>query len=124
EELFCHIFDNENGVGQDHCHIFECNDGDSAFLHLCRHLQKNDNNILALLSSQNNELFLGYFHTSLEGLVESHLDQFEGKRNPTVPLPFWKSHITTTFVGTLKWWIGNGMKESPEEIVEYFWAVV
>ena len=124
EELFCHIFDAENGVGQDHWHIFECNDGDSAFLHLCRHLQKNDNNILALLSSQNNELFLGYFRTGLDKFLESHLDQFEAKRSPDIPLAFWKSHITTTFVGTLKWWIDNGMRETPEEIVAYFFAVV
>ena len=60
EELFCHIFDamSENS---DHKHIFDCNAPDSVFLHLLQHLQKNDNNILDLLSSKNNDLFLRYF---------------------------------------------------------------
>ena len=50
EELFCHIFDVENEDGCDHEHIFACSGSDSVFLHLIQHLQKNDNNILALLS--------------------------------------------------------------------------
>ena len=39
------------------------------FLHLFRHLQKNDNHILDLLSCQNNSLFLGYFKAELKKLA-------------------------------------------------------
>ena len=60
KELFCHLFDIENDKGHEHKHIFTCDGSDSVFLHLFQHLQKNDNNILTLLSSQNNELFLRY----------------------------------------------------------------
>ncbi|MBQ8267307.1 MAG: TetR/AcrR family transcriptional regulator, partial [Clostridia bacterium] len=56
-ELFCHIFDAESGE-HNHRHIFDCDAPDSVFLHLFRHLQKNDNQILDLLSVENNELFL------------------------------------------------------------------
>ena len=56
EELFCHIFDKENREKNGHIHIFDCDSTDSAFLHLFWHLQKNDNNILVLLSSQNNDV--------------------------------------------------------------------
>mgnify|MGYP003297401838 CR=1 FL=1 len=65
EELFCHIFDTANNEDTGHKHIFDCNGSDSVFLHLFEHLKKNDNNILALLSSQNNELFLKYFKSNL-----------------------------------------------------------
>ena len=124
EELFCHIFDIENGESHSHKHIFECDGSDSVFLHLFRHLQKNDNNILALLSSQNNELFLGCFRTNLEELVESHIYLFEAKRDENLPKDFWKNHIISTFVETVRWWIDNGMRESPEVITEYFFKVV
>ena len=60
-ELFCHIFDSSQEDRPDHRHIFDCDTSDSAFLHLFRHLQKNDNQVLQLLSSQNNDLFLQYF---------------------------------------------------------------
>lgn len=123
-ELFCHIFDTESPEMNRHRHIFDCDGSDSVFLHLIRHLQKNDNNILALLSSQNNELFLRYFRTDLEKLIESHLDMFEAQRDKSLPAAFWKNHIASVFVETIRWWIDNGMKESPEIIEKYFFAVI
>ncbi len=124
EELFCHIFDTENNCGDKHKHIFECEGSESVFLHLLQHLKKNDNNILALLSSKNNELFLRYFRSNIEVLVEKHLDLFNLEKNKKIPLPFLKNHIVSTFVETMRWWFNNGMKESPETINEYFFTVV
>lgn len=124
EELFCHIFDTENKVQNEHKHIFACDGSNSVFLHLFQHLQKNDNNILSLLSSQNNELFMRYFRTNLEVLIESQLSLFESRKNKDIPLAFWKNHIISTFMGTIKWWIDNGMRETPEVITEYFFMVV
>ncbi len=123
EDLFCHIFDAENDEGHKHRHIFDCDGSESVFLHLFEHFRKNDNNILALLSSKNNELFLKYFRTNLEDLIESHLYLFESKKNENLPETFWKNHIVSTFAETIRWWIENGMKESPEVITEYFFMV-
>ena len=124
EELFCHIFDAENPQPCTHKHIFDCDSSASAFLHLFEHLQKNDHNILALLASQNNELFLEYFKSNLETLVERHISLFEKQKSSNIPLSFWKNHIVCTFVETLKWWIENGTKQSPALILEYFFTVV
>ena len=65
EELFDHIFEASVGDEDAHRHIFDCDANDSVFIHLLKHLQKNDNNILDLLSCQNNELFLRYFKDEL-----------------------------------------------------------
>lgn len=124
EELFCHIFDTEGKGENAHKHIFDCDCSDSAFLHLLGHIKHNDNNILALLSSQNNDLFLRYFRNNLEILIENQLPLFDSRRDHSLPDAFWKNHIISTFVETLKWWIGNGLKESPEVITEYFFTVV
>ncbi len=123
-ELFCHIFDAENEKGQGHRHIFSCDGSNSIFLHLFQHVQKNDNNILALLSSENNELFLRYFRSNLVSLIESHIGLFQSQNSKKVPEAFWKNHIISTFIETLKWWINNGMKETPEIITEYFFNVL
>lgn len=124
KELFCHIFDTENGCNTDHRHIFECEGESSVFLHLFRHLQKNDNNILKLLSSPNNELFLGYFKGQLEILVVDHISLFEAKKRKTIPDSLFRHHILSTFIGTLRWWIDNKMKETPECITEYFFTIL
>lgn len=124
EELFCHIFDAENNVQSKHRHIFDCHAPESVFLHLFQHLQKNDNNILELLSSQNNELFLQYFKYNLQRLIVSHLSLFEARKSDKLPDSFWVRHIASTFVETVRWWIDNGMKESPETMAEYFYLAV
>ena len=123
-ELFCHIFDSENAEGQDHRHIFNCDGSEPVFQHLFRHLQKNDNNILTLLASKNNELFLSYFRTGIEGLVESHFNLFRCGNMKNIPESFLKNHITAALIETIRWWIDNGMKESPEVITKYFLSVV
>ena len=124
EELFCHIFDSAENGGEVHRHIFNCDAPSSAVLHLLEHFQKNDNHILNLLACENNELFLRYFRSNLETLIESQISAFDGSRDHRLPDEFWKNHIIATFVETLKWWISSGRKESPETIAEYFyWAV-
>ena len=123
EELFCHIFDSvENS--HEHRHIFDCEAPASVFLHLFQHLQKNDNNILDLLSCRNNELFLRYFKTNLQRLVENQLSQFDSSKNKNLPESFRINHIVSVFVETVLWWVKNGMRESPETITEYFFSVV
>lgn len=124
EELFCHIFDAANHAPCSHRHIFDCDAPDSVFLHLLQHLQKNDNQILELLSGQNNELFLHYFKINLQKLVVSQLPLFETRRSKRLPEDFWVNHIASTFVETIRWWVEQGMIESPETIAEYFYLAV
>ena len=122
-ELFCHVFDAMDNH-PDHRHIFHCDTAEPVFLHLFRHLLKNDHGLLQLLSGQNNELFLRYFRAGLETVAVRQLSQFAHRKPPQLPESFWVDHITSTFVETLRWWIRNGMQESPETITEYFFLAV
>ena len=124
EELFCHIFDASEADGEKHRHIFYCNAPSSIIIHLLQHLQKNDNNILELLSCENNELFLRYFKESLNGLIEKQSQIFSKKKYSELPDNYWINHISATFVETIKWWIDNGMKENSEILSKYFMTVL
>lgn len=124
EELFCHIFDTESTSNTEHQHIFKCDGSESVFLHLFSHLHNNDNNILLLLSSQNNELFMKYFRNNLETLIQRHSDLFESPKRGNLPDSLWNEYIVSAFTATLKWWINNGMKESPKVITSYFLQTV
>ena len=122
EELFCHLFDAMEG--HDHKHIFDCDAPDSVFLHLFRHLQRNDNQILQLLTGKNNELFLQYFKSNLTRLIKSLLPLFAARKSDKLPEDFWLHHIAATFVETLRWWTQTGLEQSPETITEYFFLAV
>ena len=122
-ELFCHIFDAEYGE-HNHKHIFDCDVTDSVFLHLLKHLQKNDNQILELLSGENNGLFLYYFKTGLLDLVKNQLDGLKKEKHNRLPDELLINHIASTFVETVKWWADNQCAQSPEIITEYFISLI
>ena len=124
EELFCHLFDAMDTGNEGHRHIFDCDIRDDVFLHLFRHLQKNDNNILKLLACQNNELFLHYFKTNLKKLASDQLARFAHRKSEKLPEAFWIDHIASTFVDVFRWWVEKGMVEPPETITEYFYLAV
>lgn len=121
EELFCHIFDSTQKGTHSHRHIFQCDAPDSVYLHLLQHLEKNDNQILQLLTCENNEVFLQYFKSGLSHLIEDLPLKTE---NPHLPRDFLINHISSTFVETVRWWIKGGMKLSPETVYGYFTAVI
>ena len=119
-ELFCHIFDSAEEGREKHKHIFECEAPSSVFMHLLLHLQRNDRNILDLLVCENNELFLRYFKENLDKLIKNQLSTFADKKPAELPDSFWINHISATFVESSRWWLKNGMKESPETLSRYF----
>lgn len=123
-ELFGHIIDTAKGIPHGH-YNFSCGtSNDSVFLHLLRHLQENDYNILQLLSSQNNEIFLQYFKSNLQHLIQIQYAEKGLLKKSTLPENFLVHHIASSFVNTVSWWISNKMKDSPEKITEYFLTTI
>ena len=123
DELFCHLFDVMRGE-HNHRHIFECDASDSVFLHLFKHLQKNDNQILELLSGENNQLFLSFFKSGLLNLVQSQKEILNKDKYNDLPKDFVINHIAETFAQTVNWWVKNDCKISPEVITNYFLTII
>ena len=124
EGLFGHIIDTAMGLPHGHYH-YSCGSAtDSVFLHLLRHLQENDNHILELLSSKNNDLFLRYFKGNLKKLIRTQYAKKGQFRNSKLPEDYLVNHISASFVEAVGWWLSRNMQESPEEITEYFLATI
>ena len=121
EELFDHIVDTAMGHPHTHGGHDDCEaSANSVFLHLIRHLEENDRNILALLASQNNEIFLQYFKNNLQRLIRTWLAETGGLRRTNLPEDYLVNHIASSFVETVSWWLRHGRKESTEELSGYF----
>ncbi|MBQ8026578.1 MAG: TetR/AcrR family transcriptional regulator C-terminal domain-containing protein [Clostridia bacterium] len=124
EELFGHIIDTAMGLPHGHYH-YTCNcSSDSVFLHLLNHLQENDYNILNLLSSENNEIFLRYFKSNLKTLIITQYADKGKLKNSSLPQDYLVNHISASFVETVDWWISRRMSEPPEVITEYFLSAI
>ena len=124
EELFGHIIDTAMGMPHGHDHYSCASKTDSVFLHLLEHLQENDHNILELLSSQNNEIFLRYFKSNLKNLIVTQYAHKGLLKNSNLPEDYLVNHISSAFVETVDWWLAHKMKETPQEMTKYFLAVI
>lgn len=124
EELFGHIIGSAMDCPHTHGLYSDMRAPKSMFCHLLQHLQENNNNILGLLSSENNEIFLRYFKNSLNELIQSQFVSQSRKSNTDIPQDFLINHISGSFVEMVLWWIKGRMKQSPEELDRYFRAVI
>lgn len=124
EELFGHIIDTAMGLPHGHYHYSCGSKTDSVFLHLVRHLQENDWNILGLLASENNEFFMRYFKNNLRTLIVLQYADKGMLKNARLPEDFLVNFMASTFVETIVWWLAGGMKETPETITEYYLRLI
>ncbi len=124
QELFGHIIGSTMDSANTQGLYSHASAPKSVFCHLLHHLQKNDNNILGLLSCQSSEIFMRYFRDSLTELVQNQLAVHEYKLNTDIPRDFLINHITSSFVEMVLWWIKGHMQQSPEELDRYFRAVI
>jgi len=119
-ELFAHVFS-----ATDHAdpspNLFSCEVTGSVLTHLLQHLQRNDNGILDLLTSCNNELFLGYFEQSLALLFSRLLAQFPKK---ALPESLYVAQLSASFTATVRWWIEHGLRLAPSDVEQYFLLAV
>lgn len=123
-ELFDHIVESAAGQEISHNHIFDCDAPDSVFLHLLQHLEKNDNQVLDLLSGGNDQLFAGYFKDALKALIRQKMSLFAHRKAPALPEDFWIDHIASVFVDTVRWWLEQGRRLPAETVTEYFFLSV
>ena len=65
-----------------------------------------------------------YFKTEVKILITKNIELFTKHRPSTLPQDFWINHITCVFIETLRWWIQNQTKETPETIYKYFLLVI
>ena len=97
----------------------------SIFCHILAHLQENDGNILSLLSGESNDLFLKDFRNGIKKVIrEKVFGEGEVKELSGVPGDFLINHIAGSFIEMVRWWLENGMVQTPEELDGYFRAVM
>jgi len=124
EELFCHIFDATEAGEKTHKHMFDCDAPASVILHLLQHLQRNDHHIRDLLVCEDNELFVRYFKESLCALLQAHPTLRRSEKADRLPESYRLHLVSSSLVETVRWWLANGMRESPEVIADYFLTAI
>ena len=116
EELFSHVL----GSADTH---YNCDIGGEFWVHLLSHLKNNDDNILHLLSGQNNELFLKYFKDVLKSTIDKKFSGAELLPHTDLPRDYVINIVAGVFVETVIWWANNKCRQPVDTVAEYFLSV-
>jgi len=123
-ELFEHVFSQKPEAEPTHDFSMATGDPKTIVTHILYHLREHGRTMIILLTCENGELFQRYFHQYFYELVTLHMFRGNTRKNTIVPDDFLIDHISGSFVNLVRWWLKNQMKQPPEEIAEYFWAVI
>ena len=122
--LFHHIFSTEAEGEANHSFPLSHGDPRMVVTHILYHLQDGSQSMLRLMSGESSETFLFYFRSYLDEFVLPFLTSRMEQKNKRVPEDFLQNHISGSFLNMVQWWIRNGMKEKPENLADYFLAVI
>ncbi|MGI5876631.1 MAG: TetR/AcrR family transcriptional regulator [Dethiobacteria bacterium] len=115
-DIFSHVFSDE--LISEKTHDFSGNNNglETRLTHILHHLKDSEKNIVGILSCESGELFMKYFKEYLTEMFSKYLN--ETKVN--APADFVLNHLVGSFAETVKWWINNRMKYTPEETARYY----
>jgi len=88
--------------------------------HILYHLKENKNNIKGIIAADESGLFMSYFKQYLIELFTQYKDIFR----VDVPNDFLIHHLVGSFAETVKWWVAEDIKHSPEEVAGYYMKVL
>jgi len=88
--------------------------------HLLYHLKESQKDIVGMLFGDSNEMFLDFFRRYLKKLFLMYKPRNIGN----VPEKFSVNHYVAGFMEAVKWWIRRRMKETPEQIVDYYMTMI
>ena len=93
---------------------------DLIIIHILYHLKDDAPKIKTILRCESCDLFWSYLEEQFNFLVTHYMLESIRKMPSFLPDSLLIAHISNSFIVLSKWWIQNGMLESPECIEHYF----
>ena len=123
DDIFNHIFSEQFSKEETHDFSLQNNKTElTNFLtHILYHLKDEKKNCKGLLSC---EMFWEYFNTYFSKCIMKYLKETSKSEKTNIPDELKYLQLSHTFIELSKWWISNGLKESPEIIENYYEIMV
>lgn len=137
-DLFSHVFSSEGDSGLDTamehiCRFDSEHDGvcgihdnslENEIAHILFHLTEHKNDILKILKCEDSDLLLRYFRDALSKSFTEEVISLLSNRKDNVPPAFLANYISGSFIDMIRWWVENGMKETPKQMSHYYLCLI
>ncbi len=120
KQIFEHVF--SDSIGEEQTHDFS-NKGDTIrhqLTHVLYHIDDNKRDFKAILSCDSDAILIDYFGKYLRAVFADVLHVSER----TIPVDYLLNHRVNSFIDTVKWWLDNKKDYTPEQIIDFYLAVI
>lgn len=115
-EIFHHVFTEQLPLEHDPLWADGANNLEVKLGHVLYHLKENAVDITGIIAADGNGLFMQYLKQYLAELFRQYTTVFQAD----VPEDFLISHLVGSFAETVKWWIAEDMKHTPEQVAALY----
>lgn len=120
QDLFSHIFCLKPKAETSHDFSSVYGQIDLLIIHILYHLRDDEKKLKTILRCESCDLFWNYMNQEFHLLVTNYMLSSSSKITCPVPDSLLINHICISFIELCKWWIKNGMVQSPEVMEQYF----
>jgi AcrR family transcriptional regulator len=124
KDIFDHIFLNKNMIEKTHNFSANALSPRTMITHILYHIKENERTMKGILGSESGDIFMRYFKGYLNDQMKKFILNFLPEDNYHIPKDFLLNHITGSFIEMVDWWVKNNMKQTPEDLTEYYLAVI
>lgn len=120
--LFEHVFSDALYTENNHGLKLENIISKQIISHILYHLALNRKNIVGIITYDNGVIFLDFFKQYLTKFfaLKNNLDS----KQKDIPNDLLISHVLSSFINIVQWWVKNNLKQSPDEISKYFYQMI
>lgn len=119
-DIFQHIFNDRLPQEADHDYSTGSPNLELKLGHILYHLRESKSNLKGILGGESGELFVCFLKKYLRELFGRYKEVFSSE----IPEDFLLHHLSASFAETVKWWMLEDTKHSPEEVASYFMAMI
>lgn len=120
-DIFSHVFSKEP-ILCEKTHDFSDREAtlETKLTHVLYHIKYSRTDISGILTCDVGDLFIRYFKEYLTRLFSAHINEF----STAVDDEYLLDYLSSGFVQSIKWWIKNKMRSTPEQTARDFMSLL
>lgn len=122
-DIFKHIFDASLSVESTHDFTINNKSPHLLITHILYHIKDNQKIIKGVLGSESGDIFMNFFKDYFKRQVIQILELSSIEFPANIPIDFLLNQIAASFLEMIRWWLDNGMKQTPEELTKYYVSI-
>lgn len=123
-ELFQHIFSSSIPPCSTHNFSDKPLNAHNRIAHILYHLRDKRIYYLGIINYDDGHLFLRFFYDYMLENIQIVITGSKQDELTRIPETFIVSHLASSLISVIRWWLKTGMREEPEVVADYYTTLI